>query len=337
MHALLLVLMLAAQQPDDVAHKIGVASQLIDEGKFDKAVAALKKIVAENPKNGVAKYELALAYAAKGDHLHCRKTIEPLAAVEGPEQVDSLSLLGNCLNSLGQHEKAVATFRKGLKLAPADAQLLYNLALTLVREDEKVDEARQLLETDLRANPAFTDAHSLLADVFAAQGYRTPAVIAYLRFLGMDPGSAAAPEAAVRLRALLDDSKIDLKQSPRKDEGDYSSMDILLAASAAARGTEEEAKLSQFEQMRLQVSHLIDHFLISLALKESGDFTAAVHGPFFAALKHENLVDTFAGIVIASLDIPGREEWVKANDAEVTRYGQWLQPQLDRPVVTLKH
>src|SRR5438045_7875130 len=127
MHALLLALLLAVQQPDDVAQKIDDAAHLVDAGKFGQAIAALKKIVAENPKNVTAKYELALAYAAKGDHARCRKTVEPLAAAEGRAQVDALVLLGNCLGGMGEHERALATYRKGLKLAPNDAQLLYNL------------------------------------------------------------------------------------------------------------------------------------------------------------------------------------------------------------------
>lgn len=336
MHVLLLALMLTVQQPDDVAQKIDDAAQLVDAGKFDRAIAALKKIVAAHPKNTTAKYELALAYTAKGDHARCRKTVEPLAAVEGRAQVDALALLGNCLGGMGEHERALAAYRKGLKLAPSDASILYNLSVALVK-DEKLDEARQLLETDLRANPSDAVAHSLLANIFAAQGYRTPAVFSYLRFLALDPTSAEATGAAEHLRALLNDSKIDLKQDARKDEGDYSTMDILLAAGAAARGTEEEAKLSEFEQMRLQVSHLIDHFLIAQALKEGNDFTAAVHRPFFAAMKGEKLVDIFAGIAIARLDMPGRDEWAKTSDAEVARYGEWLAPQLDRPVVHLRH
>src|SRR4051812_9254896 len=221
MKVLLIALLLAVQQPDDAALKIDAAAQLIDEGKFGEAIAALKKIVAAHPKNTTAKYELALAYAAKGDHARCRTMIEPLAAVEGRAQVDALALLGNCLGGMGEHERALAAYRKGLKLAPSDASILYNLSVALVK-DEKLDEARQLLETDLRANPSDAVAHSLLADIFAAQGYRTPAVFSYLRFLALDPTSAEATGAAEHLRALLNDSKIDLKQNARKDEGDYS-------------------------------------------------------------------------------------------------------------------
>ncbi len=335
MKALLIALLLAAQQPDDVAKKIDAAAQLMDDGKFDAAIDALKKIAAAHPKNNTAKYELAVAYAAKGSYTRCLAIAEPLAARDSREQLSAIALLGNCLDAVGKHQQALATYRKGLALAPNDSQLLYNYSLSIVK-DEKLDEARQLLERDLRANPSDAPAHLLLARIFDAQGYRTPAVFSYLRFQALDPTSRESTEAATRLRALLSDSKIDLKPDTRKDEGDYSTMNVLLAAGAAARGTEEEAKLSEFEQLRLQVSHLIEHFLISLALKEGDDFTAAVHKPFFAALVEAKLADTLAGIAIARLDIPGRDAWANANEAEVTRYGEWLAPRLDRPVVHLR-
>ena len=201
MHALLLVLMLAAQQPDDVAKRIGEATILVDSGKIDSAIAALKKIVAEHPDNDSAKYELALAYSAKGDAANCRKLLEPLAETAA-NRAEVLGMLGNCLDELGQREKAIDAYRRGLELAPNDSQLNYNLAVTLAQQG-KLDEARELLKTDTRANAWHATGHLLLAKVFEAQNFRVPAIVSYLHFLALE-ASPRAKDAATHLQQLLD-------------------------------------------------------------------------------------------------------------------------------------
>lgn len=89
-----------AQQADDVAQQIDAATRLVDGGKFDEAIAALKAIAAAHPENETAKYELALAYSAKGDPENCRKILEPLAG-SSTAAVNVLGMLGNCLDDLG--------------------------------------------------------------------------------------------------------------------------------------------------------------------------------------------------------------------------------------------
>src|SRR5258708_31106169 len=145
--SLALVLLLAAfscfadQARDKAIHD---ATVLVDEGKVDQAIAALKKLVADEPADGLAIYELGLAYAAKGDNANCRATLEPIAEAKGPNQTKVLGMLGNCLDQLGESEKAIAAYRHSLAIAPDDSGSLFNLAITLVQQG-KADEGRELL------------------------------------------------------------------------------------------------------------------------------------------------------------------------------------------------
>jgi len=97
MKVLFLALLLAAQQPEDVTQRINAATLLVDSGKVDAAIAALRQIVAEHPENDTAKYELALAYSAKGDAENCRKILEPLAETAS-NRVNVLGMLCNWLD-----------------------------------------------------------------------------------------------------------------------------------------------------------------------------------------------------------------------------------------------
>src|ERR1700686_4803992 len=134
------------------------ATVLVDEGKVDQAIAALKKLVAEDPADTTAAYELGLAYAAKGDNANCRATLDPIADAKGPNQVKAVGMLGNGLDQLGETDKAIAVYRHGLELAPDDSGLLFNLAITLIQHD-KADEGRELLKHDIEKSTEHASAH----------------------------------------------------------------------------------------------------------------------------------------------------------------------------------
>src|SRR5256885_10024687 len=66
-----------------------------------------------------------------------RSILEPLADT-AKDRVNALGMLGNCLDELGQRDKAIDAYRRGLKLAPTDSQLTFNLAVT--RSEEHTSE-----------------------------------------------------------------------------------------------------------------------------------------------------------------------------------------------------
>lgn len=338
--ALLMLLASAApaQPADDVAKQINAATRLVDSGKVEEGIAALKSIVAAHPDNETAQYELALAYSAKGDPENCRKILEPLADVAA-DKVNVLGMLGTCFDELGQHDKAIETYRRGLKLAPTDSQLTFNLAVTLAQRG-KLDDARELLKTDTRANPWHASGHLLLGKIFEAQDFRVPAVFSYLHFLALE-ASPRANDAAAHLQALLNlgvvktkkGANITIDTNPRKEEGDYAAMDMTLALASVASTIDEKKKLTDFEKARNQVAMAIDLFVEQKSPHD--DYTAAVQRPFFAAMQKEKLVDTFAAIAITPLHLKGTDEWVTSHAADVTRYSNWITPQMRRSGVAM--
>src|ERR1700686_2928067 len=92
--ALVLLLTTVPSFADEARDKaIHDARVLVDEGKADQAIFALKKLVATDPSDATATYELAVAYGAKGDNANCRATLEPVAETKGDNQTKILSML----------------------------------------------------------------------------------------------------------------------------------------------------------------------------------------------------------------------------------------------------
>jgi tetratricopeptide (TPR) repeat protein len=335
---LLFALPLLAQEVDP-AQLVREGVALYDQGQYDAAVAKYKQALAIDPKNTTAAYELGLTYAQKGDFGSCAAALQPVASAEGRLQVGSLVMLGNCLDSAGKRNEAVAAYRTAMKLAPDDPAVAYELGVVLLA-GRQYGEARALLKKDVLARPGHAGGRFALAQAFQAEQFRVPAIFELLHYLALEPAAPRSAEAARQLRALLDGG---VKQKDAKNiemtvdpdgptaEGDYNTFSLALALASAARFTEDEAKKSEFEQVRSQIVSVLAMFTEMTPLTQS-DYTAQTHVPFFTAMKKAGVTDAFAGLAIVSLHLPGAKEWSEKNADAVGRYSQWIQPQRgDRP------
>jgi tetratricopeptide (TPR) repeat protein len=337
--ALVITLPLAADEARTKA--IQAATQLVDEGKVDQAIAALKKLAAEDPSDSTAAYELGLAYGTKGDNQQCVAILQPLADSGRGSQLQILGMLGNCLDQLGRTGKAVEVYRRGLKLAPDDSGLLFNLAVTLLQSG-KTDEGRELLKRDAEKNPAHASAHLVLGQVFESQKFIFPAVLSYMHFLAIEPTTQRSATAASHLQKLLGHgmektkggANITIDSNPRMEEGDYSMMQMSLAIVAAGSITEESAKKSEFEKLQSQVSGVLAIYLEGHE-DTHDDFTGRVQLSFFKAMESAKMTETFAGAAIVALRLPGTVEWTKAHEKDLDAYLAWVRPQVTKPAVVL--
>lgn len=342
--AILLALPAVADDARDKAFRDAVA--LIDAGKPDEAIAALKKLVAEDPSDSIAAYELGLAYADKGDYARCQSTAAPILQMKDADRRAILVLLGNCLDQSGERAKAIGMYREALKIAPDSADALFNLAVALYA-DGKLDEARELLKHDAEKNPWHRSAHLALAKVFEEQGFPFPALMSYLRFLALEPATERSADAVEHLKQLLGTgytktekgANLTVDLHGRKEEGDYGVMQLSLALTRASTALPPEGKPketpSEFDQTRNQIRHVINIFL-EQGIKGHDDYTARVQWPFFTKMNGANVTDAFAVMALSSLKLPGAAEWTQTNEKAVTAFSDWMRPQTRPPAVLLR-
>jgi tetratricopeptide (TPR) repeat protein len=316
----------------DVRQLVDEGIKLYDAGRYDAAIVKLKAALAEDPSSDHAAYELGLTYSAKGDTAACIALFAPRVKAKKNEYRSAMyGVLGNCYDNGGDPDRAVATYRQGIKADPNDTQLLYNLSVTLVKRGE-LEEARKLLKQELALQPGHPSGHWLLGHVFESQNFRVPAVLSYLRFLSLEPTGERAQDAAMRMLALLGagvevkDAKnitINIDPKPRKEEGDYAAVELMLGLTGAAQA--KEAAKSEFERKRAQVATTLA--IIVEGENKGRDHTATQVIPFFRKLSDQKLLDTYAGIALVSLKLPGTQEWAQANDAGVDQYLAFMRAQ----------
>jgi tetratricopeptide (TPR) repeat protein len=316
------------------------AAHLIDDGRYDEAIAQLRKLLETDPADAHSVYELGLAYSAKGDAKECRDLLTPVANAAGPIQVLALGMLGTCLDQLGDRKAAIAAYRRGLKLDPDDSQLTFNLAVTL-GQNGSFDEARTLLERDTRHHPSHAAAYFLLGQIFETQNFRVPAILAYLRYLAYDPSSDRATHAAEQLHALVmqgvekngKNMNITIDPHPRIEEGDYRGMSMMLGLLAGGRDLPEEENRSEFVKEQTLLATIVHSWLESTETTTS--YTEAVQRPFFAAMKDAKALDGFLAFALSSRHLPGMEQWQAGNQPALRTFVEWMKPQMLAPSVAL--
>lgn len=320
---------------------IAAAVKLMDSGKVDESIAKLKQVLAAEPANVTARFELGLAYSAKGDAANCRDTMEPVAAIPNRLQASALGSIATCLDQLGEPQKAIDTYKRALALEPDDAQLNFNLAVTLA-QNGKYAEARKVGKHGAEKNPWHASAHYLLGKVFEAENFTVPALFSYLRFLALEPVGQRGGEVAAKVQELMwrgvqktdKGANVTIDPDAPKGEGDFGPMSMMLTMSAAASLTEKSANKSEFEKARTMLVDDVQMF-IEGDEKDPANYTINVHRPFFAAMKKANVLDAYAGVALSTLHLPGMDEWVKKNEKQIEAYLDWIRPQRRPPSLQL--
>ena len=82
----------------------------------ENRLETLKNLVAQNPGDSFARYGLAMAYAAAGDHAQAVEEYRNLLEIN-PKYVAAYYHGGQALEKLGKRDEARETYRRGIEVS----------------------------------------------------------------------------------------------------------------------------------------------------------------------------------------------------------------------------
>lgn len=302
-----------------------------DRGNYDAAIKRYEEVLAENPDNVEALYEMSFSYSMKNEH---RKSLE-VAYKGAMYKSDMLPLfylqIGNNLDILGEPDKSVKVYKAGIKLRPGMAMLHYNLAVTY-RNIGKLDDARKTVKQAITIDPQHPGSHAILAAVWHEGRYRTPALLAAARFLVLEPRSTRAIALLKIVKDVLgagvtagpnNQISIFVDTAAKKDEGDFSVMDVVLGMGAALGMSEKNKGKSEIELLVGQFERYLAIMSEHSGKADRSKFTWKFYAPYFFEMKQKNFVEPFIYYVTQA---DGREEtmnWLGANNTRVADFLAW--------------
>ena len=301
-------------------------------GDPEGAIRKCEEVLAESPSNAHALYGLSVAYSLKKDY---RKSLE--AAYRGAQYKSDLlrhfyMLIGNNLDTLGDTAEAIEVYKKALKLFPEESLLHYNLAIAY-KTAGKPDDARRSLKAALVTNPQHPSSHLVLASLFYNGGYKTPAMLAAMRFLTLESDTERAGAALRLLREVLgggakqgakpNEIHITLDMNAKKDEGDFTTMETVLGLTAALSLSEKEQKKTDAERVVSQLDRFVSILAEQYEGKRQDSFAHRFYVPYFVELKQKGHTEAFAYNALRGSNLPGVREWLEANSGRVMQFLIW--------------
>jgi tetratricopeptide (TPR) repeat protein len=228
-----------AAASDAASDRMERAGALHQVGDYDGAIAAYQEILALDPGDADAQYQLTYSTFLKGDYASTVALAETAIAARPAGRPGYYVFLGTAQGLLGDWKEGETVFRKGLAIWPEDPVLHFHLGVSLGAEG-KFDEASTEFEQALRRSPYQASNWRALADSLERSGRKGRAFAAYARSLTLDKGSQGAVRAARRLREMVfegvrstaDSLRIDVRvpEGAARNEGATESMGLGLVA-----------------------------------------------------------------------------------------------------------
>jgi len=114
------------QSAEVTAHAEAMAkgSSHVEDGHFDLAISAFTEAIRLEPKNAVAFYERAFAYASKGDHDKAVADYTEAIRIR-PDFARAFLRRGLAHERRGEHDKAIADYTEVVRREPDSAKAYY--------------------------------------------------------------------------------------------------------------------------------------------------------------------------------------------------------------------
>jgi tetratricopeptide (TPR) repeat protein len=319
---------------------IAAGIKLHDAGKFDEAIAKYEEVLKLSPANMTALYELAYSFAATKEF---EKSLA--AATRGAEYQSELlpmfyDLIGGAYDSMGDAQKAIDAYKKGIQIVPDAPMLYYNMGVTYLESLKNADEARRALEKAVALDPAQPEFHLTLGQIFQSNGYPTPALLAFSTYLVLAPTGPRALSAYGFWRAILRGGLEmgqsatpagQMRQAPpsrpaqavKTDEGDFSDFESAITRSQQTVIAEMDRGSDELPSFLAHLNRLIATLADRPADRDRSTFVGTYYLPFFAELKAKNFVEPFVYWSMQRAPVPGVRDWITTHQAEVREFVTW--------------
>ncbi len=143
-------------QPENTA--IADGNKLYKKGKFDKAIEAYQLALTQNPRNAVARYNLAAALFRNSKLEDAEKEYEGIGQQTSDNGLKQKATYNNGVSLTKQNklEESIAAYKKALHMNPSDEEARFNLQKALEelrKKNKQPDKKNQQQKKDKKPEP----------------------------------------------------------------------------------------------------------------------------------------------------------------------------------------
>ena len=336
---LLLTTVSFGQKKEEAENLVNKGISFHDKGDYEMAISKYDSALLLDKDNLLALAEKAFSLFSiqKYDEsiVCCKRAIESHPKEKALATV--YVTYGNDYDVLKNTKKSISIYDEGIKLFPDYYQLYFNKGITL-SSIPKNEEAISCLQKAVLLNPNHASSHNAIARLSNATNQRIPAILAYGRFLSIEPKSNRAKENLSALQRLMmgnvqqtGEKSVTINVSPdalnastskgKPKENSFSSLELMLSIDAATDFDEKNKDKTDVEKFIRKLETLCSYLKESRA--DNSGFYWSYYAPYFIGLKDEGLIETFAYISFASSEAKDVSNWLNSHKSEIDKFFTW--------------
>ncbi|HEX9111475.1 MAG TPA: tetratricopeptide repeat protein [Terriglobales bacterium] len=253
--------------------------------KYSEAVKALSEVLSSDPKDDAVRAMLGMSYYVSEQYKEAAQTIAPLgdAAVKDPGlgyawadslvkqqdlqragevldkcekstlSIETLMLVGQLWQQIGNHLRAVATYHKVLETAPLQPKAHYYAGVAYIRAERPTDAAGEF-QAELALAPDDADAKYNLGFAYLQQSRRDEAASLFVQVVSAHPEYADAQYQLGKI--LMEEGKVKeaishLEAAVRlKPQADYMHYQLQAAYRMDSRIQDADRELALYKEIK---------------------------------------------------------------------------------------
>lgn len=216
------------------------------------------------------------------------------------------SLLGSIYDKSNQPQKAIATYKEGLKAYPQDQTLNFNLGIAYFR-DKQFAAAEQSAIEAIKIDPKSASSQRLYGLVTFHQNKRANALLAFCNFLLLEPNGDKSDEAITNMQSILKGGVLKSEGPPAKLSPADSKLNAIITASLASA---KAKKLSGDALLEYQLKTIFTQVGQASAAKPGKSFFDTFYAEYFYKLAKSNNLPLFVKMLRTKNEDAALSSWV---------------------------
>ena len=300
--------------------KQGVA--LNDSGKYDDALAKYRLAVKTDSTYADAYYETAYTLTSTGKEKDAIPYLEKVLLLE-PTAAGAYNMLGNIYDDIGQPDKAVELYKKGMNVNPHYQRLPFNLAITYYKLGKYAESETAAIEA-IKLDPKHASSQRIYGMATYKLKKRAYSLMAWCSFLLLEPQSKRSPEAFAYVKNILnygvtfkDAKSVNISVNPNEGAGN------LLMPMAIATALDKKTNLTAVDSVQFQLASLLE-IAHTIADDKGPSFAANYYSDYFEKLAKSGNMPAFAHYITLSAYKEDDLKWFKDHDKELNDFDKWI-------------
>ncbi len=337
--AVFCISMINAQDKEGAELLVSEGVKLHDKGDYTGAIKKYDEALSLDKDNLLALAEKSLSLISAGRNEDCisccRQAIETHPGAEDLKMV--YVSMGTAYDELGRPKDAIIAYDEGIAVFPEYYLLQYNKGITYIGMEEN-EKSLECFYKSVMFNPRHASSHNAIARIMQFEGKRIPALLAYFRFLILEPEGLRAKENHEQLIALINSG---VKKTGKKSvtisinmnmlgdttedgkpvENSFSMVDMLLSMDAALDSDKKNKKSTQIELFIRKAETMFS--VMKESAGENSGFFWDYYVPYFVALKDAGYMEVFGNLIFISSGDEDALKWVEKNSKSIDNFYSW--------------